>query len=68
MEKKTVYIPNITCGHCIMAIKNELGEIEGVKSVEGDISTKKITIRWNSPADWGTINRVLNEIGYSPEE
>ncbi|MCP4350003.1 MAG: heavy-metal-associated domain-containing protein [Desulfobacterales bacterium] len=30
METKTLFIPNISCGHCVMSVKNELGEIEGV--------------------------------------
>ncbi|MBL7177978.1 MAG: heavy-metal-associated domain-containing protein [Desulfobacteraceae bacterium] len=28
METKTLSIHNITCGHCVMAIQRELGEIE----------------------------------------
>ena len=67
MEEKTVYISNISCEHCIMTIKNELGEIDGVKSVKGDISTKKVTVSWHSPANWETITRTLDEIGYPPE-
>ena len=42
MEKKTFSIPNISCGHCVMSIKNELGELEGVKSVEGNPESKSI--------------------------
>jgi len=36
MEKQTFIIPNISCGHCVMSIKSELNELDGVKSVEGD--------------------------------
>lgn len=68
MEEKTVYIPNISCEHCIMTIKNELGEIDGVKSVKGDISKKKVTVHWHSPVNWETITLALDEIGYTPEE
>ena len=42
MEKKTLSIPNISCGHCVMSIKNELGEMEGVTKVEGDPQKKEI--------------------------
>ena len=31
MEKMTFSIPNISCGHCVMAIKNELIELDGIK-------------------------------------
>ena len=30
METQTFTIPNITCGHCVMTIKNELLELDGV--------------------------------------
>ncbi len=29
MEKKIFSVPNISCGHCVMSIKNELSEMEG---------------------------------------
>jgi len=32
MEKQTFSIPNISCGHCVMSIKNELIELKGVKT------------------------------------
>ena len=36
MEKQTFSIPNISCNHCVMTIKNELDELEGVVTVDGD--------------------------------
>ena len=68
MEKKTVRIPDISCGHCIMTIKNELGEIDGIENIDGDLSTKKVTIRWQLPANFDKIKRKLDEIGYHPDE
>ena len=43
MSEKTVHIPNISCGHCVMAVKNEAGEIPGVTKVDGDPNTKNVT-------------------------
>jgi len=60
MQEKTVTIPNIMCGHCVMTIKRELGEIEGVKEVEADAATKKTRIRWDNPADWEQITMLLS--------
>lgn len=68
MEKKTVHIPTISCGHCVAAIKRELGEIAGVTYVSGDAGTKEVTVEWESPANWDSIKQTLDEIGYSPEE
>jgi copper chaperone len=67
MEEKTVKIPAINCGHCVMTIKRELMEIEGVSSVEGDAASKTVTVKWTDPADWDIISSLLEEIGYPPE-
>ena len=64
MEKQTFSIPNITCGHCVMAIKNELNELEGVKAVEGDPSDKSITVEWENPMTLEKIKHTLDEINY----
>jgi copper chaperone CopZ len=64
MEKHTFTIPNITCGHCVMAIKNELGELAGVKGVEGKPEEKTITVQWDAPATVEKIKTALKEINY----
>jgi len=64
MEKKTFSIPNISCGHCVMAIKNELGELAGVKSVIGTPEAKTIEIEWESPATEAKIKDTLKQINY----
>jgi copper ion binding protein len=68
MEKKTVRVPRISCGHCIKNIQSELGEIDGVKSVEGNVDSREVIVSWNPPATWETIARTLEEIGYPPEK
>ena len=64
MERETLSIPNISCGHCVMSIKNELSEMEGVKSVDGNPETKSIDVEWESPASLEKIKETLKEINY----
>jgi copper ion binding protein len=64
MEKETLSVPNISCGHCVMNIKNELGEMEGIKSVEGNPEAKSIMVEWDSPATLEKIKSTLKEINY----
>jgi copper chaperone len=66
MENKKISIPNISCKHCIMAIKTELSEINGVQKVEGDPDSKTITVNWDAPATLEKINNKLKEINYPP--
>ena len=68
MESKTFSIPNISCEHCVMSIKRELSEIEGVSTVEGSADTKKITVQWNAPATLERLKSTLKEINYPADE
>ncbi len=64
MENKTFVIPAISCGHCVMSIKNELSEIAGVKKVEGDPQSKSISVEWELPATLDKILNTLKQINY----
>ncbi|MFQ5537344.1 MAG: heavy-metal-associated domain-containing protein [Gemmatimonadota bacterium] len=68
MPEKTVYVPNISCGHCVATIQREVGEVEGVESVKGEVETKQVTISWDPDAtDWVVIEETMKEINYPPE-
>ncbi len=67
MNVVTYQIPGINCHHCVNTIKSEIGELEGVQSVEGDPIDKKITIRYDVPATEDQLIRVLTEINFPPE-
>ena len=64
MAIKTFNVPNISCGHCVMTIKRELGELDGVTSVDGDVESKTIAVAWNAPASEDDIKALLAEINY----
>ena len=64
MTKETLSIPNISCGHCVISIKNELNELDGIKIVEGDPENKSITVEFESPVTLDQIKETLKEINY----
>lgn len=68
MEITKFSIPNITCGHCVMTIQREMGEIDGVSKVAGDPETKEITVEWDAPATLDEIKSTLKEINYPVAE
>jgi len=68
MQKETFSIPNISCGHCMMTIQNELGELTGVATVEGDIKAKAVTVQWDTPASREQIVAKLKEINYPAKD
>lgn len=64
MQHHTFTIQNISCGHCVMSIKNELSELAGVQSVVGKPEDKTITVQWQAPATAEKIKKILKEINY----
>ena len=64
MEKQTFTIPNISCGHCTMAIENELKELDGIVNVQSDIAQKTVTVQWLTPVTRDKIVDTLKEINY----
>ena len=64
MESTTFSIPNISCGHCLNTIKNELSELDGVKTVDGNPENKEVTVEWEPPATLDKIKETLQEINY----
>ncbi len=67
MEKIIYKIPAIHCGHCTHTIKMELEEIEGVRIVTADLSSKQVIVEFEEPATESDIINTLKEINYPPE-
>jgi copper chaperone len=67
MSKQTFHIPKISCGHCVMAIKNELSELDGVRAVDGTPDTKTVVVEWGAPASEAVIRERLQDINYPAE-
>ena len=66
MTSKTFSVPNIGCAGCVQAIENELGELDGVQAVNGNMLSKTIQIEYDAPASWDSIVETLREIDYPP--
>ncbi len=64
MSTVTYQVPSIHCGHCAHTIKMELGELDGVQSVQADLVTKQVTVEYASPATPERIEQLLAEINY----
>ena len=67
METKTFVVPNISCGHCVHTIQNEVGDINGVREVKADEKSKKVTVIWEGPTNWAEIEKIRTEINYPPQ-
>ena len=64
MTTVTYKVPAINCIHCVHTIKTELGELPGVKTVSGDVTSKQITVSFEPPATPAEMEKLLAEINY----
>jgi copper ion binding protein len=64
MQTVEYQVPAIHCKHCVMTIKREVGELNGVTAVDGSLETKKVLITFEPPATQQSIEAFMAEIGY----
>ena len=65
MEHVTVTAPDISCGHCVATVKEAVGTLQGVASVEADADTKRIEIDFDpGRVSLAQIESALDEAGY----
>ncbi len=64
--KKTLSIPTISCGHCLMSIKRELGFVDGVDYIDGNVDAKTVLVEYSNESALDQARAVLAEAGYAP--
>ena len=65
--KKTLLVEGMSCGHCEKAVKNALGELEGVKNVSVDLGNKKVEVEGDNLVD-SKIKEAIEDAGYDVVE
>jgi copper ion binding protein len=64
-EHVTVTAPDISCGHCVASIKEAVGYLPGVASVDADPDTKRVEIDFDPDrVSLAQIEAALDEAGY----
>jgi len=65
VEHVTLTAPDISCGHCVATIKEEVGILPGVARVEADPASKHVDIDFDpGRVSLAQIEAVLDEAGY----
>ena len=61
---KEYTVQGMTCGHCEMSVKEEVGEIAGVSAVEASSKTGSVTVTGEGFTDEQVVAAVT-EAGYT---
>jgi len=66
VQETILSVPDISCEHCVNAINGALKGLPGVETVNTDIPTKTVYLRYNTNlVTMANIEMVLDDIGYT---
>lgn len=63
MPVKTIMVSGMTCNHCKKTVETNLSNLEGIKSVNADITKSTVEIDGEN-FDLETIKNTVNDLGY----
>jgi copper chaperone len=66
IEEKVLNVPDISCEHCVKTIDGALGALDGVQSVQTDIPTQTVRLRYDpQQVTMEQVAATLDEAGYT---
>ena len=64
MKTEEFNVPGVSCEHCVRAITDEVGTLEGVKQVQVDLQTKKVRVEATDQVSREQLVAAIDEAGY----
>jgi copper chaperone CopZ len=64
MNKLTVTVAGMSCGHCASSVRGEVGQIPGVTAVDVDVASGTVVIDSKGPLEETAIRTAVEEAGY----
>ncbi|MDR6999457.1 copper chaperone CopZ [Neobacillus niacini] len=65
MEKITLNVKGMSCGHCVKAVEGSLGALCGISSVKVDLKGAKVDVEFNpNEISLEKIKETIDDQGY----
>ncbi len=65
-QETTLSVPDISCEHCVKTINGALGALPGIETVNTDIPTKSVQLRYDpAQVSMEQIEETLDDAGYT---
>ena len=64
MTTSTYTVVGMTCAHCVRAVTEEVGALEGVTGVEVDLASGLVTVSSITPVEDAVVAEAVAEAGY----
>ncbi|GAA1734681.1 heavy-metal-associated domain-containing protein [Brachybacterium phenoliresistens] len=58
-------VTGMTCGHCEMSVREEVGEIVGVQDIQVSAQTGRLVVSAQEAVDDAAVLAAVEEAGYS---
>ena len=65
MERLTLNVPDMSCGHCVSAVSGAVGQLPGVSDVQVDLEEKRVEVAGQG-LEQDAIAAAVREAGYEP--
>ncbi len=63
IEIRAYTVKGMTCAHCVMSVREEVSEVPGVRAVDVDLSSGRLTVTGENVDD-RAIGAAVDEAGY----
>ena len=64
MTTNTYTVVGMTCDHCVRAVADEVGGVEGVTAVAVDLASGTVTVQSDAVVEGAAIVAAVIEAGY----
>jgi copper chaperone len=64
IQHQTFTVTGMTCGHCVGAVTEEVGALDGVTDVRVDLTTGRVDVASTRPLERELVAAAVVEAGY----
>jgi len=65
MEKVTLNVQGMSCGHCVKSVEGSVGKLKGVSNVKVHLENGTVDVEYNSDeVTLETIKETIDDQGY----
>ena len=63
MDLRTYTVSGMTCDHCVLSVREEVGEVAGVQRVDVELKSGRLSVR-GAGVDDAAVASAVEEAGY----
>jgi copper chaperone CopZ len=65
MSTSEFQVTGMTCGHCEMSIREEVGQLPNIDGIDVSAQTGRLVVTSSAPVDEAAVLAAVDEAGYS---